>query len=205
MNFFDWILIVLFALGALWGYRSGLITGALTVASLYVASLVSSQFSERVVGIISQNVEAESVATALSYVVIYVGVFIAGRIVAKILKTMLSMVLLGWLDKIGGIALGLVAGFLIVGAVVSFIATLAYPIETEELEDKSGDALEQALTNVAKDMGEGFLSDTLVESDVTTVVVDVYNGIPGGALVMLRGDFSYAYEVLDKKKSLASE
>ena len=162
MNFFDWILIVLFALGALWGYRSGLITGALTVASLYVASLVSSQFSERVVGIISQNVEAESVATALSYVVIYVGVFIAGRIVAKILKTMLSMVLLGWLDKIGGIALGLVAGFLIVGAVVSFIATLAYPIETEELEDKSGDALEQALTNVAKDMGEGFLSDTLV-------------------------------------------
>ena len=205
MNYFDWILIVLFALGALWGYRSGLITGALTVASLYVASLVSSQFSERVVGLISQNVESEAIATALAYVVIYVGIFIAGRFVAKILKTMLSVILLGWLDKIGGIALGLVAGFLIVGAAVSFIATLAYPIETEELKDKSGDALEQALTNVAKDMGEGFLSDTLVESEVTTVVVDVYNGIPGGALGMLPGDFSYAYEVLDKKKTLASE
>ena len=157
MNFFDWILIVLFALGALWGYRSGLITGALTVASLYIASLVSSQFSQRVVGVISQNVESESIATALSYIVIYVGIFIAGRFVAKILKTMLNVVLLGWLDKIGGVALGLVAGFLIVGAAVSFIATLAYPIETEKLEDKSGDALEQALTNVAKDMGEGLL------------------------------------------------
>ena len=67
MNYFDWILIVLFALGALWGYRSGLITGALTVASLYVASLVSSQFSERVVGLISQNVESEAIATALAY------------------------------------------------------------------------------------------------------------------------------------------
>ena len=205
MNFFDWILIVLFALGALWGYRSGLITGALTVASLYVASLVSSQFSERVVGLISQNVESEAIATALAYVVIYVGIFIAGRFVAKILKTMLSVILLGWLDKIGGVALGLVAGFLIVGAAVPFLATLAYPIETDEFKEKSGDVLNQAITNVAKDMGEGFLSDTLVESEVTTVVVDVYNGIPGGALGMLPGDFSYAYEVLDKKKTLASE
>ena len=72
MNFFDWILIILFGLGALWGFRSGLITGALTVASLYVASLVSSQFSENVVSLISQNVESESIATALAYVVIYV-------------------------------------------------------------------------------------------------------------------------------------
>ena len=205
MSIFDIILIVFFALGALWGYRSGLITGALTVASLYVAFLVSSQFSDRVVGLISQNVESEAIAKALALVAIFVAIFIAGRIVAKILKTMLSMILLGWLDKIGGIALGIVAGFLIVGAAVSFLATLAYPIETDEFKEKSGDVLNQAITNAAKDIGESFLDDTLVESEVTTVVVDVYNGIPGGALGMLPGDFSYAYEVLDKKKTLASE
>ena len=133
MNFFDWILIILFGLGALWGFRSGLITGALTVASLYVASLVSSQFSENVVSLISQNVESESIATALAYVVIYVGIFIAGRILAKIIKTMLSIVLLGWLDKLGGIGLGLLAGLLL----IIIIAIPTYlSIHTEDIKVK---------------------------------------------------------------------
>jgi membrane protein required for colicin V production len=207
MNFFDWILIVLFAAGALWGYKSGLITGALTVASLYAASLISGQFSERVVGLISQNagVESESIATALAYLIIFGGVLIAGRIVAKLLKTMLSVVLLGWIDKIGGIAFGLLAGFLIVGAVVAFTARLAYPIDSAKLSDLEGDILEQALKQTAVNMGEGFLNDTLVGSEVTNVVVDVYNAVPGESLGMLPGDFAHAFEILNERKTIASE
>ena len=202
MNFFDWILIILFGLGALWGFRSGLITGALTVASLYVASLVSSQFSENVVSLISQNVESESIATALAYVVIYVGIFIAGRILAKIIKTMLSIVLLGWLDKLGGIGLGLLAGLLLIGAVVGAGAIFAYPLEEKEYD---GDMLEQFALNFVADGSRKFVGGTLEESEVTNVVVDIYNTIRGGALGMLPGDFSYAFEVLDERIKIDNE
>ena len=175
MNFFDWILIILFGIGALWGFRSGLITGALTVASLYVASLVSSQFSERVVSIIGSNVESESISTALAYVVIYVGIFIAGRILAKIIKTMLSIVLLGWLDKIGGIGLGLLAGLLIIGAVVGAGARFAYPLEEKEYD---GDMLEKFAMEFVAEGSRDFVGGTLEESEVTNIVVDIYNTIP---------------------------
>jgi membrane protein required for colicin V production len=202
MNILDWILIVLFALGAFWGYRSGLITGALTVASLYVASLVSSQFSERVVGVISQNVESESIATAAAYVVIYVGVFLAARVMAKMIKTMLKVVFLGWVDKVGGVALGLVAGLLIVGTVVGAGARFAYPLDEKEYD---GDMLEQFAKSFVAEGSRDLVGSSLESSEVTNVVVDIYNSIPGESLGMLPGDFTYAFEVLNERIKIKDE
>ena len=69
MNGLDWILIILFAVGGFWGYKSGLITGLLTVVALFVASIISGQFSERLVSLISNSVEGEALSTAIAYVV----------------------------------------------------------------------------------------------------------------------------------------
>jgi uncharacterized membrane protein required for colicin V production len=163
---------------------------------------VSSQFSERVVSIIGSNVESESISTALAYVVIYVGIFILGRILAKIIKTMLSIVLLGWLDKVGGIGLGLLAGLLIIGAVIGAGARFAYPLEEKEYD---GDMLEQFAMEFVAEGSRDFVGSTLEQSEVTNTVIDIYNTIPGGALGMLPGDFSYAFNVLDERIKLGNE
>jgi membrane protein required for colicin V production len=204
MNFFDWILIILFGLGAFWGFKSGLITGALTVASLYVAGLVSSQFAERVVGIISQNIESESISTALAYVIIYVGIFLVGRIVAKLIISMLNVVLMGWLDKLGGAALGLVAGLLIIGAVVGAGARFAYPLEGT-VKEYEGDAMTKFAKSIAAEGARGAVSISLEESEVTNVVVDIYNILPGGALGLVPGDFGLAFKVLNERISIEEE
>ena len=115
---------------------------------------------------------------------------------------MLSIVLLGWLDKLGGIGLGLLAGLLIIGAVVGAGARFAYPLEEKEYD---GDMLEQFAMNFVADGSRKFVGGTLEESEVTNVVVDIYNTIPGGALGMLPGDFSYAFEVLDERIKIDNE
>ncbi len=202
MNVLDWVLIVLFGLVALWGFRSGLITGALTVASLIVAFIVSSQFSENVVALIFQDIESEAIATALAWVAIFVGIFLAGRILAKIIKTMLSIILLGWLDKLGGIGFGLLAGLLIIGAIIGVGSRFAYPIEEKEYD---GDALEKFAKSFLAEGLSGIVSGQLEGSEVTNVVVDIYRSLPAGSLGMLPGDFGTAYDVLDERIKIDNE
>ena len=87
-------------------------------------------------------------------------------------------------------------------AVVGAGARFAYPLEEKEYD---GDMLEQFAMNFVADGSRKFVGGTLEESEVTNVVVDIYNTLPGGALGMLPGDFSYAFEVLDERIKIDNE
>ena len=113
MNVFDWVLILVFALTALWGYKTGLIDAALNAITIYVGLFLSGLFAARVLSLFWDGVESESVSTAIGYVIIFVTVFIASRIVSGIIKKALKITFMGWVDNLGGIVIGLVAGMLI--------------------------------------------------------------------------------------------
>ena len=65
--------------------------------------------------------------------------------------------------------------------------------------------LEKYAVEFVAEGSRDFVGSTLEESEVTNTVVDIYNTIPGGALGMLPGDFSYAFEVLDERIKLDNE
>jgi len=203
MNGLDWILIILFAVGAFWGYKSGLITGVLTVIALFVASIISGQFSERLVSLISNSVEGEALSTAIAYVAIYVVVFILARMLAKGIKAGLKVVLLGWVDKVGGVALGIVAGVIIIGAVVGAGARYAYVVEDED-KVYSEDVLKQMARTFAASAAREGVDGLLKGSTVTGVVVDIYRILPAGGLGMLPGDFDIAFDLLDQRRKIDS-
>ena len=203
MNVLDWILIVLFAVGAFWGYKSGLISGVLTVIALFVASLVSGQFSERIVALIGIPVESEALSTAIVYVAIFVIVILLAKMLAKAVKAGLKIVLLGWVDKVGGIALGLVAGVIVIGAVVGPLARYAYVVPDEDQvysEDVLKQMARQFAASAAREAVDGFLKG----SQVTGVVVDIYRILPASGLGMLPGDFDKAFEMLDERRNIDS-
>ena len=87
MNVFDWVLILVFALTALWGYKTGLIDAALNAITIFVGLFLSGLFAARVLSLFWDGVESESVSTAIGYVIIFVTVFIASRIVSGIINT----------------------------------------------------------------------------------------------------------------------
>ena len=202
MNVLDWILIVLFAVGAFWGYKSGLISGVLTVIALFVSFLVSGQFSERIVALIGIPVESEALSTAIVYVAIFVIVILLAKMLAKAVKAGLKIVLLGWVHKVGGIALGLVAGVIVIGAVVAPLARYAYPVEKDQVysEDALKQMARQFAASAAREAVDGFLKG----SQVTGVVVDIYRILPASGLGMLPGDFDKAFEMLDERRNIDS-
>lgn len=198
MNVFDWVLIVVFALTALWGYKTGLIDAALNAITIYVGLFLSGLFAARVLSLFWDGVESESVSTAVGYVIIFVTVFIASRIVSGIIKKALKITFTGWVDNLGGIVIGLVAGMLIAGGVMTVAARYTYiiPENTDDLTSAGiQDMIQQAAENYveqgARDKLDGFLTESQLVSSLL--------GLRGVVIEFAPEDFGVALDILESR------
>ena len=153
MNVFDWVLIVVFALTALWGYKTGLIDAALNAITIYVGLFLSGLFAARVLSLFWDGVESEAISTAIGYVIIFAAVFIASRIVSSIIKKALKLTFMGWVDSLGGIVIGLVAGVLIAGGVMTVAARYTYVIP-ENTGDLTASGIQEMIRQTAQNYVE---------------------------------------------------
>ncbi len=210
MNFFDWVLIALFAIGAFWGYRKGLIDAALLVASIYIALLLSAQFASRLLSSFWDVAEQQALATAAGYVIIFIGVFLAGRVVSRIVKSSLKKVKAGWTDQAGGVLVGIAAGVLLAGGLMAVTARFTYVIDEEAAgtSDNSGGFSPEVLIDQLRETAEGYLVDSgrentdrwLVESEVVGVLIDIRDVLPGDALGLAPEDFQTAIDILADRR-----
>ncbi len=198
MNVFDWVLILVFALTALWGYKTGLIDAALNAITIYVGLFLSGLFAARVLSLFWDGVESESVSTAIGYVIIFVTVFIASRIVSGIIKKALKITFTGWVDNLGGIVIGLVAGMLIAGGVMTVAARYTYiiPENTDDLTSAGiQDMIQQAAENYAEQGARDKLDGFLTESQLVPSLL----GLRGVVIEFAPEDFGVALDILESR------
>ena len=198
MNVFDWVLIVVFALTALWGYKAGLIDAALNAITIYVGLFLSGLFAARVLSLFWDGVESESVSTAIGYVIIFVTVFIASRIVSGIIKKALKITFMGWVDNLGGIVIGLVAGVLIAGGVMTVAARYTYiiPENTDDLTSAGiQDMIQQAAENYVEQGARDKLDGFLTESQLVPSLL----GLRGVVIEFAPEDFGVALDILESR------
>jgi len=204
MNIFDWVLFVVFVVGALLGLKWGLVQSVLNFVAVYVAMLVGAQFADRLVARVTDDVQNESVAAAIGYVVIFLGVFIIAQIVGKIIRAMLTVIFLGWVDKLGGVVVGLLLGAILVTGVVTAMARVAYPQDEAilvEIEDIVSGDIEAAKERLYQELAERYGRDTLKEwlADSTLVprVLDTRAKLPADVLGLIPGEFATALDTLE--------
>ena len=198
MNVFDWVLILVFALTALWGYKTGLIDAALNAITIYVGLFLSGLFAARVLSLFWDGVESESVSTAIGYVIIFVTVFIASRIVSGIVKKALKITFMGWVDNLGGIVIGLVAGVLIAGGVMTVAARYTYiiPENTDDLTSAGiQDMIQQAAENYVEQGARDKLDGFLTESQLVPSLL----GLRGVVIEFAPEDFGVALDILESR------
>jgi len=198
MNVFDWVLIVVFALTALWGYKTGLIDAALNAITIYVGLFLSGLFAARVLSLFWDGVESESVSTAIGYVIIFVAVFIASRIVSGIIKKALKITFMGWVDNLGGIVVGLVAGMLIAGGVMTVAARYTYiiPENTDDLTSAGiQHMVQQAAENYVEQGARDKLDGFLTESQLVPSLL----GLRGVVIEFAPEDFGVALDILESR------
>ncbi|MDA0676497.1 MAG: CvpA family protein [Chloroflexi bacterium] len=215
MNFLDWILIAIIVLASLWGLRKGLVDAVLMAVSLYVALFLSGLFAGRVLSLVWKDVDNQAIATAIGYVVIFIGVYIASSIVSKIIKSSLKKVKFGWIDTVGGVLVGLIAGLLLTGGLMAVAARYTYVVDEKGagVEDGPGGLSAEAVIRQLRQAAESFLVGSsrdaidgqLTKSEVIGVLIDIRNVLPGSALGMYPEEFNTAIDILESKRDLMSD
>jgi membrane protein required for colicin V production len=106
MNWLDIVIVVAVVIPTLIGLKIGMIKAALSLAGLIVGVIVAGRYylplSEQL-SFISQ----ESVAEIAAFIIILVGIMVIAAVLARLLKWTASVIMLGWVNHLGGAVFGL--------------------------------------------------------------------------------------------------
>lgn len=126
MNWLDIVIIVGSGILGFIGYRMGMLKLLALVAGVALGIVMGSRFNGEVADILSRWIDSEGTAKILAYAVILVLAIFVVSIIAGLLRRMLKVLLLGWVDRLAGLALGVLAAFAIFSALLSFAQELSF-------------------------------------------------------------------------------
>jgi len=118
MNWLDIVIVVAVVIPTVIGLRIGMIKAALSLAGLIVGIIVAGRYylplSEQL-----SFISPASVAEIVAFAIILVGVMVIAGVLALLLKRAASVVMLGWVNHLGGAVFGLVLGAIFCGALLA--------------------------------------------------------------------------------------
>jgi membrane protein required for colicin V production len=133
MNGLDAALIIFLAVVTLLGLIQGLVKMVLPVIGIIVGVLVAGRYYDAVAHrVLSSHSDS---AYVISFVVIVLIFVIAAVILAYLLHKTLSLIFLGWADRLLGGIVCLVMGSLFLGAVLALL--LKYSLAVPSIEDSA--------------------------------------------------------------------
>ena len=124
MNGFDIALLIVASVLAVTGLVKGLVRILVGFVALIAAFLLASQFHGSVAAQMDWMSLPEPVLLLIAYASIFVGVMLAGAVVAYLVRRLLRAAMLGWADRLGGAALGLATAVLM--ATLFVLPLIAY-------------------------------------------------------------------------------
>ena len=200
MNLLDWIFAGIFVLSALWGYKAGLVNLLVNTVAIYAGLFFSGLFAGRILSLIWDGVESKAISTAIGYVIIFIGVFLASRIAVSIInKTTKSFSSqMGWSNKLGGILIGLFAGILIAGGLMTAGARYTYSLP-QSTANQSTDSIQLMIENVARNYVEGSVREKLDNWLIESQIVPSLLNLRGFVIEFAPDDFGVSLDILENR------
>lgn len=122
MNYLDIILIVLFGLAGILGFRKGLIIGLATLAALILGVWAGFYFSDLVSGFIESVDDYHGkYINVISFIIIFIVVIILVHLLAKMIEKVINLTALGIVNKIGGLVFGVLKAAIILSVLIYFM------------------------------------------------------------------------------------
>lgn len=139
MNYLDIIIGIILILFAIGGLRNGIIREAFSLAAfiggIYGAIRLSDMVGKWLSNLINVSQEWMSV---ISFIVVFIVLALLINWLGNLLANLLESVNLGFIDKIGGIILGIAKGFLLVGVLILLLDFFGIKdVLDEETREKS--------------------------------------------------------------------
>ena len=118
MNWLDIVILVVVAIGTFWGLKTGIIKAVLSLAGLILGVILAGQFYAPLAEQLTFIPQA-GVAEVVAFTIILIGVMVIATVLARLLKWITSLVMLGWVNHLGGAAFGFVLGATLCGALLA--------------------------------------------------------------------------------------
>jgi membrane protein required for colicin V production len=121
----DIILLICFIPGIIRGLSKGFLEQALSLAGIVVSVWAAFKFSALVCSWLKPYLSlSETTLSVVAFALILIAVCLAVLVVARLLTKVLEMSMLGWLDKVLGLAFALVINALLLGVFIILFDTL---------------------------------------------------------------------------------
>jgi membrane protein required for colicin V production len=134
MNAFDIVVGVILAYGLIRGLFRGLVKEVSSIIGVLGGFLAAYSFYGVVAGYLAGLVSSPTYRNLLAFLIIFCAVVVLVNVLAIIIKYLLKIVWLGWMDRLGGVVFGFVKGALIV-AVIFLALTAFLPKGTPLIKD----------------------------------------------------------------------
>ena len=118
MSWLDIVILVILALGAFSGLKRGLIKSVLSLAGLIIGVLLAGRLYTQVAGLLP-FIHNEAIANGVAFAIILIVVMVIASVLASMLKWAISLVMLGWVNRLGGAVFGALLGAIGAGALLT--------------------------------------------------------------------------------------
>ena len=206
MVWYDWLLIAPIVLGVILGYRMGLIKNVLYIVLVAVTMIIGGFLSQMIVDAIGLELESAGLVTVIGFGILLIAGFLSVQLFSGTVEMIMNKLTFGIGDKvnsIGGLASGLVLGFLITTIIVNMTARWTYTPDEEEdgRLEISEEAISKMFENSIKDTSREAADKIIRESLMVGVVIDVKNLLGGQFLGIIPGEFSDTLDIADERRA----
>ena len=118
MNWLDIVIIILIAVPTVIGLKIGIVKALFTVVGGIIGVILAGRFSGSL-GEMMTFISDPALAKVAAFAVILIVVLIIAAVASSFVKWVLSAILLGWVNKLGGAILGFILGAIFCGAILT--------------------------------------------------------------------------------------
>jgi len=134
MNAFDIVVGVVLTYGVIRGLFRGLVKEVSSIIGVLGGFLAAYSFYGAAAGYLQGLVSSPAYRNLLAFLIIFCTVVVVVNVLALVIKYLMKIVFLGWLDRLGGVVFGFIKGVLI-GAVLFLALTAFLPKGTPLIKD----------------------------------------------------------------------
>lgn len=127
MNTLDIVILLVLAFAVIRGLFRGFVGEISSIVGIVIGFILANRYHEQVLPLVGSILPDPAIASLLSYALIFITGLILVLIIAGILRHLLKISLLGWLDRLAGASMGLIKGALLSVLIVLALTTFLSP------------------------------------------------------------------------------
>jgi len=137
MNWLDAVILIALVGFTVVAFRAGLIREVVTLIAVVVGVLVAGHYYDDLADDVLLFIKNDKAAKVIAFLSLFGSVALLGQLAAFLIKQVVSMLLLGWIDHVAGGVFGLLKGLVLVELFLMVFATYPY-LGLDDVIDGSG-------------------------------------------------------------------